>query len=301
MVHRETHWTIAHTAPRRSQRVSFPGGNGFPLAGIVDAPEEPHPTEPHPAEPHRHSQRPPVVLFSHCFTCNKDLKAIVRISRQLAARGVVVLRYDMTGLGDSGGTFRETNFETNLLDLQAAARFASEQLGPPALLVGHSLGGAASLAAAAEWSADLAPLRGVATLAAPSDTRHLADLLVRMDRRVESEGQGEVVIGGRSWETSRQMIENFRQFDLPGRIARLNVPLLLFHSPTDATVGYDHALRILSLRAAAPDAHRSAENATPPPASLLTLPATDHLLVSHPSDVLFVADAIAVWLQRLLA
>lgn len=275
---------------RRSHRVQFAGGSGHRLVGIVDSPVRADADEEHPSDS-------PTVLFSHCFTCNKYLKAIVRISRQLAARGATVLRYDMTGLGGSEGDFAATNFESNVADLLAAARYARETLGAPSLLVGHSLGGAASLAAAAQGSAELEGLCGVATLAAPSDTRHLAELLVRMDRRVETEGRGEVTIGGRQWETRPQLIESLRRFDLPGHISRLRVPLLLFHAPGDATVGFEHALRIMGLVAggvasAAPE---------PPPVSLLALPGADHLLVTHDADIVFVADAIAVWLQRLLS
>lgn len=264
---------------RRSERVQFDGGNGHRLAGIVDRPVDSSPTP--------RGLQVPVVVFSHCFTCNKDLKAIVRISRQLAASGAIVLRYDMTGLGNSAGRFEETNFATNLADLYAAVRFADRHLGPPTVLLGHSLGGAASLAAAADWPDGLVGLSGVATLAAPSDTRHLAELLVRMDPAVERFGRGEVVIGGRRWATTPQLIENLAGFDLPSRIARLTVPLMLFHSPVDQTVGFDHALRIMGL------ARESA------PVSLVTLPHADHLLMSDTRDLTYVADVLSAWLTRI--
>lgn len=295
---RATWMALGPAVPRRSHRVRFAGGNGHALAGIVDAPA-PQDDDRRAGDGHAdrgEGPRSPVVLFSHCFTCNKDLKTIVRISRQLAARGATVLRYDMTGLGGSEGEFAETNFESNMADLLAAARYARETIGPPSLLVGHSLGGAASMAAAAQWPSDLEGLRGVATLAAPSDTRHLAELLVRMDHRVETEGRGEVTIGGRKWETRPQLIDSLRHFDLPGRIARLQLPLLLFHSPVDATVGFEHALRIMGLVSGGGDAAEAA-----PPVSLLALPGADHLLVAHDADPVYVADAIAVWLQRLIA
>lgn len=264
---------------RRSERVEFDGGNGYRLAGIIDRPMDESVSD--------RGESVPVVLFSHCFTCNKDLKAIVRISRQLAAQGAYVLRYDMTGLGGSQGRFTETNFETNLADLFAAARFAAETIGSPTILLGHSLGGAASLAAAAQWPEDRMGLSGVATLAAPSDTRHLAELLVRMDPRVEREGRGEVVIGGRTWETTTQLIENLRDYDLPSLIARIRVPLMLFHSPVDQTVGYDHALRIMGLVAGKA------------PASLICLPHADHLLATDTRDISYVADIISAWLTRI--
>lgn len=259
---------------RRSFRVEIPGSLGFPLAGIVDRPDD--------------DRRHPVLLFSHCFTCNKDLKAIVRISRLLAEHGVTVLRYDMTGLGGSGGNFAETNFDTNVNDLLAAARFASEQgdeIGGPDFLLGHSLGGAASMAAAANWPPSINNLAGLATLAAPCDTTHLADLLIRMDPKVETEGKGLVTIGGRNWQTTTQLIQNLRSYDLPSQISELELPMLIFHSPVDETVGYENAIRIMGL----------ANRAT---SSLITLPGADHLLFNNNSDIVFVARILSAWIHR---
>lgn len=259
-------------SPRKSYRVEIPGSLGFPLAGIIDRPDD---DAPHP-----------VLLFTHCFTCNKDLKAIVRISRLLADHGVAVLRYDLTGLGGSGGQFAETNFSTNVADLLCATRFVADNVGPLSFLLGHSLGGAASLAAAADWPADLPGLQGLATLAAPSDTVHLANLLIRMDSTIESEGRGRVNIGGRTWETTTQLIENLRTYDLPAKISQLVLPLMIFHSPVDETVGYENAIRIMSL---ANQSH----------SSLITLPGADHLLVNDNSDIYYVARILAAWIHRL--
>ncbi len=282
---------------RISQRVQFSGGNGYSLAAILDIPET--------------QEAIPLVVFSHCFTCNKDLKAIVRLSRYLSERGIAVLRYDMTGLGGSEGKFRETNFSTNVADLQAAIDFAEKQIGPVHFLLGHSLGGAASLAVAGQWSDERKHLCGVATLAAPSDTRHLAELLIRMDSRVQKEGLGEVTIGGRRWETTTQLIDNLKHYDLPAVIAGIQVPVLLFHSPVDETVGYEHALRILSwvgskggadgersekaLSHSAVSVHeRSPSNL----ASLVTLPGADHLLTRDPRDLELIGDMFIAWSGR---
>ena len=257
--------------PRKSYRVEFPGSLGFTLTGIIDKPDS---DDPHP-----------VVLFSHCFTSNKDLKAIVRISRLLASHGFSVLRYDMTGLGGSGGAFVDTNFHSNVGDLMAAARFTASEIGTPSFLLGHSLGGAASMAAAADWPEDFSALSGVVTLAAPSDTSHLAKLLVAMDRRVETEGRGEVTIGGRTWETRPALIENLRTYDLPSKISRLQTPILIFHSPTDETVGYENAIRIMGL-------------ANQAMSSLITLPGADHLLMKGDVDIPYVAQIISAWAKR---
>ncbi len=262
---------------RVSSRVRFDGGNGFALAGIVDAVAE----------------RPdaPLVLFSHCFTCNKDLKAIVRISRRLADQGIAVLRYDMTGLGGSEGDFSQTNFSTNLADLQAAATFAAETLRPPCTLMGHSFGGAASLVSAARRSEvpALQELRAVAVLAAPADTEHLAMLLSRMDPAIDRAGEGTVTIGGMSWNITRQMLDDFRQHRIEDQLGRIALPLLIFHSPADTTVGYDQALRIMQM---------ASGSATPSPVSLLTLAGADHLLATHSADLTYVADGLANFIHR---
>ena len=142
------------------------------------------------------------------------------------------------------------------------------------------------MAAASLWPADLAPLSGLATLAAPSDTSHLASLLILMDSRVETEGRGQVTIGGRTWDTTPQLIQNLRTYDLPSRISRLKLPMMLFHSPVDETVGYENAIRIMSL---------ASESET----SLITLPGADHLLVTNNHDITYVARILSAWIHRL--
>lgn len=260
---------------RRSLRVAFVGSEGRTLSGILDQPID---------EPKG------LAIFSHCFTCSKDLKAIVRISRRLAEHGWGVLRYDFAGLGSSEGEFASTNFTTNRADLLAAARFLAEHHMAPKLLIGHSFGGAASLSVAGEIPSVL----GVVAVAAPSDTQHLADLLVRMDRRIETDGEGVVTIGGIQHRILRQMIDDFRRQDLPRTISQLTKPVLVFHSPDDETLGFDHALRIFSWVMQRSDALPES-----PGASLIALPGADHLLLKNPADLRMVSDAIHVWLTRL--
>ena len=262
---------------RSSNRVRFPSGSGVSLAGIVERPVD------------RDSVA--VAVFSHCFTCSKDLKPIVRISRRLAECGITVLRFDMTGLGESEGDFSSTSFSSNLRDLQGAVAFAAEELGPVSVLLGHSFGGAASLALASRVASleMLRSLRAVVTLAAPSDTGHLAALLSRMDPAIDRLGIGRVSIGGRGWSIRREMLEDFRQHDLPSQIAKVTLPTLIFHSPADTTVGFDHAIRIQSLIQGA-----AGENM----ASLVALPGADHLLIDDPRDLEFTASATAAFIHR---
>ncbi len=259
---------------RRSIRVEFAGSEGRTLAGIVDQPVD-----------------DPIgfLLFSHCFTCTKDLKAIVRISRRLAEHGWGVLRYDFSGLGNSQGDFADTNFTTNQADLRGAYDFLVRHHHAPVGLIGHSFGGAASLAMAESLDA----IRGVVALAAPSDTTHLADLLIRMDPRIETQGEGEVTIGGRSYRILKQMVDDFRKQDLPAKIARLSKPVLILHSLQDETVGYHHALQIFSWVT-----HRQTDQPASPGASLITLQDSDHLLLNHPSDLPYLGDVIDRWMRR---
>ncbi len=261
---------------RRSQRVTFTGGLGFELAGIVDVPDQvPLAT----------------AVFTHCFTCNKDLKAIVRISRGLAEAGFLVLRYDLTGLGGSQGDFSETHFSSNRDDLLAACAFMSQHYAPADFLIGHSFGGACTLSLAEQ----IDTVRGVVSLAAPSDTGHLADLLERMDRNITSQGIGKVSIGGREYAIRDTMLADFRSFNLPTCLRQLTKPTMLFHSPDDETLGFEHVLRLFALLT-----QRSAADPEPSPTSLICLPGADHLLSRNVADIDFVTATIAAWFRRLL-
>ena len=261
---------------RRSQRVEFEGGSGHKLAGILDL----------PAGPPRATS-----LFTHCFTCNKDLKAIVRISRGLAAQGFAILRYDPTGLGGSKGDFSLTNFSTNQQDLLAAHRFLTEHLEAPQFLIGHSFGAACSLS----LTEQIESIRATVSIAGPSDTSHLADLLQKMDPEIAVKGIGSVTIGGIDYVIRKQMLDDFRSHDLPALLRKTSKPVMLFHSPEDETLGYEHVLRLFSCLT-----QRSPDDPEPSPASLITLPGADHLFVRNAADLDFAASSIGAWFTRIL-
>lgn len=250
---------------RQSKRIRFDNGRGQALAGIVEIPTE---------------KTWAWAVFTHCFTCTKDLKAIVRISRRLAEHGVGVLRFDCTGLGDSGGDFGATNFSTTCLDLIAAAQFLAAEYVPPTLLIGHSFGGAASLACAMKLSS----VRAVATIAAPSDTQHLAIRIAVQSPNIDSVGVGDFSVGGQTYRLQRQLLEDLRAFDLSNQLSRLDLPHIIFHSPTDETLGLQHALTLF----------QSGRG----PKTFVTLDGADHLLANQPGDANYVGDMIATWLQR---
>ena len=237
-----------------------------------------------------------MAVFGHCFTCSKDIKATVRIARALATAGYGVLRFDFMGLGDSQGDFAASNFSTNCADLVAAVRFAGQKVLPPSLLVGHSFGGAACLAVAEQLDSVL----GVATIASPSDTHHLAALLERMSPNIKQFGRGEVTIGGRTYTITRQMIDNFREFDMQHVLGQFSKPVLIFHAPGDETLRFSHALRLLRDLTRGTSERAESHHDPHSLASLISLPGADHLLTNRPGDVEYVAAMIATWWRRLL-
>ena len=251
----------------KSKRVKFDNGRGESLSGIMEWPA---------GEPRA------FAMFSHCFTCGKDLKATVRISRRLAEHGLAVLRYDFTGLGDSEGDFSLTNFTTNCLDIEAAARFLEVEHSAPALLIGHSLGGTASTITANQ----IASVRAVVTIASPSPTMRLADFLSESNPQIEADGVGVVNIGGFNYSLRRQLMEDLRSFDIETEIGQLRLPILMFHSPVDRTLPYSWGIRMFELATS--------------PKSFVTLDGSDHLLVDRADDANYVADMIRGWSSRYL-
>lgn len=248
-----------------SQRFFVPIPSGEQLAVIVERP---------PEGPRF------FAIFSHCFTCSKDLKAIVRISRLLAQRGIAVARFDFRGLGESAGDFSDSNFETNLSDIISVSHWLAEHYQPPRLLMGLSLGGAAMMAV----SRKIASASGIVTLAAPSCTRHLAEFLFQQNPEIDSEGNGTVVIGGRKHLLKRQLLESLRQRDLEADIAAIQIHHLILHSPLDETLGFYHALNLFRLSGGIK--------------SMVTLDGSDHLLMNRPEEAEFIANLIDLWSQR---
>ncbi|MDP3208200.1 MAG: alpha/beta fold hydrolase, partial [Rhodoglobus sp.] len=202
---------------RAPERVEFPGSHGTPLAGRLELPAD---------EPLAYA------LFAHCFTCGKDAVAATRISRALTESGIAVLRFDFTGLGQSGGDFANSNFTSNVEDLVGAARFLGETRRAPSILIGHSLGGAAVLAAADR----IRDVRAVVTIGAPADPRHVLGLFGDQLSDLQGGESAEVTLGGRPFRVGRQFVEDLDAQRQEERLARLEAALLVLHSPTDRIV-----------------------------------------------------------------
>ena len=219
------------------------------------------------------------ALFAHCFTCGKDVRAARFISDRLTALGIAVLRFDFTGLGSSEGEFANTTFSSNVADLVAAADHLRERDKAPAILIGHSLGGAAVLAAAAH----VPEARAVVTIAAPCDPEHVTGLFAEHIDTIRAEGEVEVALAGRPFRIRRAFLDDVAESKLTQAIAGLKKALLVFHSPTDAIVGIENAARI----------YESARH----PKSFVSLDGADHLL-SRKNDGIYVANMIAAWAER---
>lgn len=221
------------------------------------------------------------ALFAHCFTCTKQSIAAVRIARSLTQRGIAVLRFDFTGLGESGGDFADSTFSGNVRDLMAAvAEMAAKNMAPK-LLIGHSLGGAAVLAAAG----DLPSVTAVAVIGAPFDVQHVKGQFGDGLATLMDKGEAMVDLGGRPFNMRRSFIDDLEKHDQKSRIAHLHRALLILHSPVDQTVGAENAGAIFQ--------------AAKHPKSYVSLADADHLL-TRPADAAYAADVIAAWSSRYL-
>lgn len=220
------------------------------------------------------------ALFAHCFTCNKNLTAVRNISRSLTQKGIGVLRFDFTGLGESEGDFSDTNFSSNVQDLLDAAAYMEAEHGPVELMIGHSLGGAATLRAAG----DVASCKAVVTIGAPAEPEHVGHLFQSSKEEIEANGEATVSIGGRPFKIKKQFVDDLMAHDdLYDRIRNLKRALLVMHSPIDTVVGVENAAKIYS--------------AAWHPKSFVSLDNADHLMTNR-ADSRYVGNMIACWIEK---
>jgi uncharacterized OsmC-like protein/alpha/beta superfamily hydrolase len=248
-----------------SRKVEFPGATGAQLAARLDLPTEPR----------------AFALFAHCFTCGKDIFAASRIAGGLVARDIAVLRFDFTGIGSSEGEFANTNFSSNVGDLVAAADYLRRNHGPPSLLVGHSLGGAAVLAAAPQ----VPDATAVVTIGAPASALHVTDNFAASLADILEKGTAEVTLAGRTFTITKQFLDDLTGQNFLDELGSMKKALLVCHAPQDEYVGIENASVIFT--------------AARHPKSFISLDTADHLLRAR-ADAIYVADVIATWASRYL-
>ncbi len=248
-----------------SRKIDFPGATGANLAARLDLPAKPI----------------AFALFAHCFTCNKDIFAAPRIAQGLTARGIAVLRFDFTGLGASEGEFANTNFSSNVQDLVAAADYLRKNHGAPALLIGHSLGGAAVLAAAPH----VPEATAVVTIGSPASADHVTHNFSANLAEIAEKGTATVALSGRSFTITKQFLDDVAEQNILEGLPKLKKALLVCHSPRDEYVGIENATKIFV--------------AARHPKSFLSLDTADHLLRKR-EDAIYAADMIAAWASRYL-
>ncbi len=252
----------------KQKKLTFPNEQGVKLSALLDLPEDENPIA--------------YVLFAHCFTCTKNLNSAARIARALTLRRFAVLRFDFTGIGQSGGDFAEATFSSDVSDLAAAARFLEKEYAAPHVLIGHSLGGTAALLAAREIPSVIA----VATIAAPCSPQHILEIFDESTlQKIEQDGEAEVKLAGRSFIITRKFLEDLEKHDIRARLGKLDAALMIMHSPRDSIVSIDNAATI----------YKAAKH----PKNFVSLDPADHLLTRE-NDACYAGDMVATWARRYL-
>lgn len=248
------------------QRISFTGSKGEKLAARLDLPA---------------GQVRAYALFAHCFTCSKDIFAASRVASELSKRGIAVLRFDFTGLGQSDGDFGNTDFSSNVGDILQAVDYLRQNYEAPRVLVGHSLGGAAVLAAAGSIS----ELKAVATIGAPAHADHVIHNFAADVSEIEASGEADVSLAGRTFKIRKSFLDDLRGQNLLDRVAKMRKALLVLHAPLDDTVSIENAREIFE--------------AAKHPKSFLSLDDADHLLRGR-EHAEYAATVIAAWAGRFI-
>jgi len=249
-----------------SEKVEFKGAFGDILSAKIDYPDN--------------GEVRSWVLFAHGFSIGKDLKPIRTISKALVEDGYGMLRFDFTGLGDSGGDFSDTNFTSNCDDIRAAAKFMDENYAAPCILIGHSFGGTASLNVAHE----IPSVKAVATIGSPYDTKHIVHQFCDKLEEIHEEGEAKVMLAGRPFVIKEQFIDDVENQNIAKEIEDLDRALMVFHSPQDNVVSIDNASRI----------YMTARH----PKSFVSLDGADHLLLKNAKDAEYVAHVLTAWAER---
>ncbi len=248
-------------------KTNFLNKHGESLSAKLTLPERKHPEH--------------FALIAHCFTCNKNFNSVRYISEAMTSFGYGVLSFDFTGLGSSSGNFSATNFSTNVDDLVAAANYLERTYTSPALIIGHSFGGAAAIYAASK----IPGVKAVATVAAPSEVGHVKHQLGKAIASIENKGQATVSLAGRPFTIKKQFLTDIDRYKLRDVLRKLKKPILIMHSPQDDTVSIKHA-EVLYLEAKHPK-------------SFISLDKADHLL-KNKKDALYAGEVIAIWAKRYL-
>jgi uncharacterized OsmC-like protein/fermentation-respiration switch protein FrsA (DUF1100 family) len=249
------------------QPVRFRSSAGVDLAGVLHLPDAGSPRA--------------FALFAHCFTCTKNVKAALNIAEALCLEGIAVLRFDFTGLGQSEGEFADTHFSSNVQDLVDAADYLKREHHAPDILVGHSLGGTAMLAAAHRIGSAVA----VATIGSPADAGHVLHLLDDDLALIEERGEAVVTLAGREFRIRKDFVDDVRSQSVRDGIRGLRKALLVMHSPVDQIVPVEEAANI----------YRSALH----PKSYVSLDDADHLL-SRAEDSRYAGHVLAAWASRFI-
>ncbi|MDO5522982.1 MAG: alpha/beta hydrolase [Bacteroidia bacterium] len=251
----------------KREKVTFENSRGTTLSGAIEFPENSTPKA--------------FAIFSHCFTCNKNLINVKYISEALSEKRIAVLRFDFTGLGDSGGNFAETDFTSNLDDLESATRFLENNYEAPKLLVGHSLGGAASIVAADRIDS----VKAISLLGTPSTLDHIKRLFVNKMDEISYNGSALIDVAGREVEIGKGFVDDLANYNIKKSLNKLNKPLLILHSPQDEMVNIEHATEIFM--------------AARHPKSFIALDGIDHL-IKNIKDARYVGSLIGEWAMRYL-
>lgn len=206
------------------ERLFFPNARGDTLSGVLHHPEG------------RNARG--AVILCHGMESNKESEKLVLLSRQLALKGILTLRFDFAYVGESSGKFEDITYSGEVEDLQAAHSLVQTRHPGKIAILGSSMGGTVALLFASQEPR----VAGLVTVAAPLHPEQFPKRILTPAQLEQWRNQGFTFYNGQRINAS--LLRDLESIDVPKAVKKILCPVLVIHGDADRTVPVEEAYEL---------------------------------------------------------